>query len=66
MSDIYMATVVWRGRMHVDPLRVFVGPTAQTDAAAYAATLDGGTPVVYRVDSKGPPKKLSLKNLNNL
>lgn len=50
----FMATVNWRGSMHVDPLRTFVD---EDEARAYAKTLTGGTPVLYETFTSKPPQE---------
>lgn len=50
----YLVTVTWRGRMHVDPLRVFA---REGDARAYADSLGGSyAPVIYECWGDRPPR----------
>lgn len=55
----YLVTVTWRGRMHVDPLRVFA---REGDARAYAASLANGPdiPVLYECRGDRPPRRIKL------
>lgn len=56
-TPAYMVTAVWRGRMHVDPIRVFTGENAEAEAKAYAWTLVD-QPTIYLVTDHSPPKKV--------
>ena len=57
----YLVTVTWRGRMHVDPLRVFA---REGDARAYARWLEDANgpdaPVLYECRGDRPPRRLKL------
>lgn len=56
-QETYFVTGVYRGRMHVDPMRVFIGESALEEAKAYARTLQD-QPTIYLVSNDGPPKKV--------
>lgn len=66
-TPAYMVTAVWRGRMHIDPIRVFTGENAEAEAKAYAFTLVD-QPVIYLVTDHSPPKKIrgDFRNRENM
>lgn len=57
-TPVFMASVNWRGSLHIDPMRVF--PTAQ-EAYDYAKSCSGGTPKAYALYKNQPPVNLMTK-----
>ena len=56
----YMVTVTYRGRMHVDPLRVFTDETAARKYASDPSLRGLGQPVMYATTPGNPPKRMEV------